>query len=80
MAERVTKSARLKIWAGRPPVAKFIANVDGGMGRLAIDRRDIVTVVGSPLHGTDTFDDPANAWLLINVTVGGLAYGVDVRS
>ena len=78
-ADEVSDLDRFELWSGCAPVAELIDDVDGDVGQLALDRRDIVTVVRSRLRGARIFDDAADAWLFVNVTVSGRAFSIDVK-
>ena len=77
-AEKVTETDRFELWAECAPVAELIDGVDGDVGRLALDDRDLWAVVNSRLRRARIFDDDADTWLFVNITVSGPAFSVDV--
>ncbi|MDE0718671.1 MAG: hypothetical protein OXH64_12130 [Rhodospirillaceae bacterium] len=77
-AGKVTEFDRFQLWTGCAPVAEIIDDIDGAVGRLTLDERDIATAVRSRLRGARIFDD-GGLWLVVNVTVSGPAFSVDVE-
>ena len=77
-AEKITEYDRFSLWTGCAPVAELIDGIDGTVERLTLDRRDIATAVRSRLRAARIFDD-AGLWLVVNITVSGPAFSVDVE-
>ena len=77
-ASEVSDVDRFELWTGCAPVADIVDDVDGDVGRLALDARDIATTVRSRLRGARIFDD-GGYWLVVNVVVSGPAFSVDVE-
>ena len=78
-ASEVSDLDRFELWAGCAPVAELVDDVDGDAEQLALDRSDVVTAVRSRLRSARIFDDAADTWLFVNITVSGPAFSVDVE-
>ena len=77
-AGEVSDRDRFQPWTGCTPIAEIIDDIDGPGGRLTLDEKDIATAVRSRLRGARIFDD-GGLWLVVNVTVSGPAFSVDVE-